>query len=142
MNKIYLIFFILSINFNYSQKIENSDTNFLNISLESKTVFKIDQDLTLKNNYFDHFLLTSNPLSDYNFNTKKLNKQLFSNYRFIEHNYTSYESYLRGCGPLLNGITVPVDSDDLMLSMTIDNFINNILFDGRGPLVRLFSSKD
>ena len=65
---------------------------------------------------------------NFKINIHKLNKNLFSNLHFIENTYINFNEYLRGCGPLVNGISSPINSGELILSITIDNFINNILF--------------
>ncbi|WP_299525001.1 hypothetical protein [Winogradskyella sp.] len=64
---------------------------------------------------------------DFKTNSEELNTKLFSNIKLVDNTYRDYNEYLRGCGLLENGITNPIDSGDLMLSVIIYNFVNNIL---------------
>ena len=61
-------------------------------------------------------------------NSEALNSKLFSNITINEYQQIDYSTYFRGCNALENGISNTVDSRDLMLSITIDNFVNRILF--------------
>ncbi|TXD83085.1 hypothetical protein ESY86_11365 [Subsaximicrobium wynnwilliamsii] len=63
----------------------------------------------------------------YNYNSKELNERLFSNINSIENTYIDHETFLRGCGYLENGVTNPIDSAGLMLSLILNNFLNNVL---------------
>lgn len=62
----------------------------------------------------------------------KLNTEMFSNFNLNKNTYATYSNYLRGCDPLDNGITNNLNGGELMLSMIIDNFVNNILFKDKG----------
>ena len=71
-----------------------------------------------------------------------LNTKLFSNISIIENTYLDQNKFLRGCGYLEDSVTNPVDSAGLMLSLVLNNFVNNVVFKDKGPLTRLFYPKN
>jgi hypothetical protein len=89
-----------------------------------KSIIEIDTNLSFKPYYFK---------------SKELNEQLIiPQITFVKNTFTDYNDYIRGCGPLEDGITKTVNSRDLMLSNIVDNFINNVVFKNRGPLNMIF----
>ncbi|WP_299525013.1 hypothetical protein [Winogradskyella sp.] len=89
---------------------------------------------------FSFFDATNN--IDFKPNSEELNTKLFSNIKIIENTYKDYSDFFSLCSPLDDGIANNVNSGDRMLSMVLNNFINNVLFKDRGPLTRLLSSKN
>ncbi len=118
----------------YSQDYERP-YYFSKITLDSNIEFKSDLYAA------ENTLWNYKPIRPFDFNmsylkfdTKNLNTKLFSNLEITENNSFDYSEYLRGCGPLENGISNSLDSKDLMLSMFIDNLINTYIFKGKGIL--------
>lgn len=118
----------------YSQNFEKNYKE--KFSIKSDTIFGLETNLDpvnipYKNDVFFsmHLKPTLNEFNsiDFNVNAKELSKKVFTNLNFIENTYIDYTDYLRGCGPLDNGITNNVKSSDIMLSNIIDNFVNTYL---------------
>lgn len=112
----------------YSQDYERP-YYFSKITLDSNIEFKSDLDAA------ENTLWNYKPIRPFDFNmsylkfdTKNLNNKLFSNLEIIENSYIDYSEYLRGCDPLEDGITNSANSGDLMLSLVIDNLVNNVIF--------------
>lgn len=79
----------------------------------------------------ESLLLYDLKFSNDEFYVKEINTRLFSNLKFTKNTFISPNSNLR-CKPLDNGITNEINSRDVMLSNILDNFVNNILFKGKG----------
>ncbi|WP_339757203.1 hypothetical protein [uncultured Winogradskyella sp.] len=130
---IYFVCGVITIPFIYSQNLDEKKYSFSTIKLESKIVFEFKLDsvnTAFKND--DPFSFSDINQTNFKLNSEELNTKLFSNFKLIENTYIDYTVYLRGCGPLEDGITNSVNSGDLMLSMVIDNFVNNVFFKGKG----------
>lgn len=115
----------------YSQSFEKNYATFFSIQLD--TIVGLESNLDFEKNLFKNDALLLNPTRDdfnkidFNVSAQELNKKVFSNLKFYENTYIDYSDYLRGCGPLDDGITNNVKSSDIMLSNIIDNFVNNYL---------------
>lgn len=123
---------IMSINTQvYSQNFEKNYAAFFSIQLD--TIVGLESNLDFEKNLFKNDALLLNPTRDdfnkidFNVSAQELNKKVFSNLKFYENTYIDYSDYLRGCGPLDDGITNNVKSSDIMLSNIIDNFVNTYL---------------
>ena len=121
-----LIIFFISL-FLYSQlsssqasDFSSSDYNNLLIKIDTITNLKIYKNSDSFNLQFSEAVINLN---------KRLRE---SSFELIENNSMDYIEYLRGCGPLDDGITNKVNSRSLMLSMAIDNFVNKVIFKGKG----------
>ncbi len=130
----YILFFICVLVTNtmmYSQSFEKNYATFFSIQLD--TIVGLESNLDFEKNLFKNDALLLNPTRDdfnkidFNVSAQELNKKVFSNLKFYENTYIDYSDYLRGCGPLDDGITNNVKSSDIMLSNIIDNFVNNYL---------------
>jgi len=122
-----------SIPVTYSQNLDEMNYSLSNTKLESNIAFKPKQDL-VKYTFQKHesFLFSDLNLTNLKLKSQNLNRKLFSNIKIIENTYMDYTDYLRGCGPLDDGITNTVNSRDLMLSVFLDNLVNNYIFKGKG----------
>lgn len=113
----------------YSQSFEKNYKELFSFKLD--TIIGLESNLVSENilsKNDDFFSMDSKPkLNDFNYNTEELSKKVFINFNFVENTYIDYSDYLRGCGPLDDGITNTVNSGELMLSNIIDNFVNNYL---------------
>lgn len=115
----------------HSQDIERNYATFFSIQLD--TIVGLESNLDFDKNLFKNEALLFKPTRndfnriDFNLNAEELNKKVFSNLTFYENTYIDYSDYLRGCGPLDDGITNNVKSGDIMLSNIIDNLVNNYL---------------
>jgi hypothetical protein len=115
----------------HSQDIEKNYATFFSIQLD--TIVGLEFNLDFEKNLFKNEVLFSKPTRDdfnridFNVRAEELNKKMFSNLTFYENTYIDYSDYLRGCGPLDDGITNNVKSGDVMLSNIIDNFVNTYL---------------
>ncbi len=118
----------------HSQNSEKSYASFF--SMKPDTILDLESNLDIEKNLlkkdaFFSFHNLSYTQNDSNpgiyINTEELNKKVLSNLTIIENTYIDYTEYLRGCGPLKDGITNTVNSGELMLSNIIDNFVNNYL---------------
>ena len=119
---------------------ENTDTSqFLSIKntlLLNDFYSQVKEKQTIESSIEINTTFRFNP---YYFDSKELNKHLIiPQITFVENTFTDYTDYIRGCGPLEDGITKTVNSRDLMLSNIVDNFINNVVFKNRGPLNMIF----
>src|SRR5690606_14150427 len=128
----YILFFICVLVTNtmmYSQSFEKNYKELFSFKLD--TIIGLESNLVSENilsKNDDFFSMDSKPkLNDFNYNTEELSKKVFINFNFVENTYIDYSDYLRGCGPLDDGITNTVNSGELMLSNIIDNFVNNYL---------------
>src|SRR5690606_20053214 len=116
----------------HSQDFEKNYATFFSIQLD--TIVGLESNLDFEKDLFKNEALLSKPTSvdfnriDFNVRAEELNKKVFSNLTFYENTYIDYSDYLRGCGPLDDGITNNVKSGDVMLSNIIDNFVNTYLF--------------
>ncbi|WP_178990922.1 hypothetical protein [Winogradskyella schleiferi] len=122
-----------SISVTYSQNLDEMNYSLSYTKLESNIAFKPKQDLvkyTFEKN--ESFLFSDLNLTNLKLNSLNLNRKLFSNIKIIENTYMDYTDYLRGCGPLDDGITNTFNSSDLMLSVFMDNLVNNYIFKGKG----------
>jgi hypothetical protein len=127
----------------YTQNSEKEIYSFSKLKLESKLVFPSNMDsLKITINKDRGFSFLKENVGNYVFDSKALNERLFSNINIIENTYKNNRDFFRLCGPLDNGIVNTVNSGDEMLSNILNNFVNNVLFDGRGPITRLFLSKN
>jgi hypothetical protein len=134
----------------YSQDLNNETYAFSQLKLGSESIFKSQLDSftinVLKEISFDtkktHFPIYDITEINYTFDTKTLNKRLFSNLKIVITTYKDYSDFFRLCSPLDEGVANNVNSADRMVSMVLNNFINNVVFKDRGPLTRLFSSKN
>jgi len=113
----------------YSQSFEKNYKELFSFKLD--TIIGLESNLVSENivsKNDDFFSINSKPnLNDFKLNTEELSKKVFSNLNFVENTYIDYSDYLRGCGPMEDGITNNVKSSDIMLSNIIDNFVNNYL---------------
>ncbi|MAB49893.1 MAG: hypothetical protein CMC05_14820 [Flavobacteriaceae bacterium] len=128
-----LLFLGINLLFGQENKFEENIYSFSSIKLESKIKLEPQLDsiyntISKKQSFSLHDV---NPMK-YNFELNELNNKLFSNFEIIENTYFDYKDYLRGCGPLQDGITNNVNTGDLMLSMFLDNLVNNYIFKGKG----------
>jgi hypothetical protein len=129
----------------YSQ---NQETCTAKSAIKLDTILKLESFGSLKTSFmkkkdsFSFFKSTNSDSVDFttfNFSNQELKKQLIiPQITFVENTFTDYTDYIRGCGPLEDGITKTVNSRDIMLSNIFDNFINNIVFKGGGPLNMIF----
>jgi hypothetical protein len=112
----------------YSQDLDKKSYLFSDIKLEPKLVY--ESVLVSMDTLFTKeptFSFSEMNQTYYNYNSKELNERLFSNINSIENTYIDHETFLRGCGYLENGVTNPIDSAGLMLSLILNNFLNNVL---------------
>lgn len=129
----------------YSQ---NQETCTAKSAIKLDTILKLESFGSLKTSFmkkkdsFSFFKSTNSDSVDFttfNFSNQELKKQLIiPQITFVKNTFTDYNDYIRGCGPLEDGITKTVNSRDLMLSNIVDNFVNNVLFKERGPLNMIF----
>src|SRR5690606_7360019 len=126
----YILFYICVLVTNtmmYSQSFEKNYKELFSFKLD--TIIGLESNLVSENivsKNDDFFSINSKPnLNDFKLNTEELSKKVFSNLNFVENTYIDYSDYLRGCGPMEDGITNNVKSSDIMLSNIIDNFVNN-----------------
>ena len=122
-----------SIPFTYSQNLDEMNYSLSKTKLESNMAFKPKLEL-VKYTFEKHesFLFSDLNLTNLKLKSQNLNRKLFSNIEITENSYMDYTDYLRGCGPLDDGITNTVNSRDLMLSVFLDNLVNNYIFKGKG----------
>lgn len=140
---IYFLILLLSIPAIYTQNSEKEINSFSKLKLESKLVVPSNLDsLKITINKDRGFSFLEENVGNYVFDSKALNERLFSNITIIENTYKDNRDFFRLCGPLDNGIVNTVNSGDEMLSNILNNFVNNVLFKGRGPITRLFLSKN
>lgn len=130
----FIVYFICALTTNtlvYSQNFEKNYKELFSIKLDS--VVGLKSNLDSENILFKNDALLLKPSRDdfnridFNVRAEELNKKVFSNLNFVENTYIDYSDYLRGCGPLDDGITNNVKSSDIILSNIIDNFVNNYL---------------
>lgn len=130
----FIIFFICALTTNtlvHSQDFEKNYAAFFLIQLD--TIVGLESNLDFEKSLLKNEALLLKPSRDdfnridFNVRAEELNKKMFSNLTFYENTYIDYSDYLRGCGPLDDGITNNVKSGDIMLSNIIDNFVNNYL---------------
>ncbi len=124
---IYFIFGVFTTPFLYAQNLDKN-YSFSTIKLESKIVFESELDSlysSFKND--EPFSFSDINLTNFKLNSEELNTKLFSNLEIIKNTYIDYSDYLRGCGPLDDGITTNVNSGEILLSNIIDNLVNNYL---------------
>jgi hypothetical protein len=134
---------LLSIPDIYTQNSEKEIYSFSKLKLESKLVVPSNLDsLKITINKDRGFSFLEENVGNYVFDSKALNERLFSNITIIENTYKDNRDFFRLCGPLDNGIVNTVNNGDEMLSNILNNFVNNVLFKGRGPITRLFLSKN
>ena len=129
----------------YSQ---NQETCTAKSAIKLDTILKLESFGSLKTSFmkkkdsFSFFKSTNSDSVDFttfNFSNQELKKQLIiPQITFVKNTFTDYNDYIRGCGPLEDGITKTVNGRDLMLSNIVDNFVNNVLFKERGPLNMIF----
>ncbi len=138
---VYIIIMLITIPFIYSQNLDKKHYSFSALKLDYNVSFKTNLDSLNTSFRNDEFFSFRNNISfafydsnfaDFEINLEKLNESLFSNFEIVENTYLDYSNYLRGCGPLDDGIVNKVNSGELMLSNIIDNFVNNYIFKGKG----------
>jgi hypothetical protein len=124
--------------FIYSQELEKQKYDFSTVELNSKIIFKPELDLKYFSFRNDKSFISSDV--NFTFDSDQLNKKLFSSFEIIENSYLDHEQFFRGCGYLEDGLYNPVSSGGLMLSLIINNFINNIVLDGKGLFARFLNN--
>lgn len=128
-----LLFFGVNLLFSQENNSEEKIYSFSSIKFESEILLEPALNSIYSTiNKKKFFLFSDVNLINYTINSSELNKKLFSNIEIIENTYIDYTDYLRGCGPLDDGITKKVNSQDLMLSNFLDNLVNNYIFKGKG----------
>ena len=128
-----VVLFVLFGSLGFGKSYSENPLLFKPIELNEEYLF--DENFDLYNNSYhnnNYVMLNDINTTHFEYNTEKVNAKLFSNFKLIENTYGDYTEYLRGCDNLEDGITNHIKSGVLILSMIINHFVNNILFEGRG----------
>ena len=134
-----VLFMILSLS-GFAQSLDEKSGLFTPLDLYDQLSFDINIGLYNNPNQNDTFVLLNDMnTSTFKVDSEKLNTKLFSNIEIIENTYKDYRDFFRLCSPLDNGIANTGNSGDEMLHNILNNFVNNVLFNGRGPINRLFN---
>lgn len=129
----YIIITLITIPSIFSQNTDRKHYSFYALKLDSIVLLKPNFDSINTSLKVDTSISSYDlNLTDFKIDSEKLNKKLFTNFKYQETNYIDVSDYLRGCGPLEDGITNSINSGELMLSNIIDNFVNNYVFKGKG----------
>tara|TARA_R100001369_G_scaffold1859_1_gene6057 strand:- start:205 stop:621 length:417 start_codon:yes stop_codon:yes gene_type:complete len=123
------IFILVTFQFIYSQESARKSYSFSTIKTQPKIIFGVVLDsvnTSISNN--TTFSFSQLNQTNYIFNVKELNENLFSNLNLFDNNYKDYTNYFMRCGYLEDGISVEINNPgDVMLSNIIDSFVNNYL---------------
>lgn len=128
---IYLLISLSSVYLSHSQDLDKS-IFFIKKNVEHEIVFGYNTNITFDYSYnninINSPLIYDFYLTNLEFNPNKFNSRLYTKFTFTENNFIDYTEYLRGCGPLDDGITNNIKSGGFIISMTIDNLVNNVIF--------------
>ena len=127
---IILIFALASMHQAYSQTRDFEEIDSYPLQYENISKFKLLNNVQTLDFQFQQNSSNYNILridSTFDFNSEELNKKLFSNFKVVNYSFIDYTDYLRGCGPLDDGITKSVNGGDVIISNIFDNLVNNYL---------------
>ncbi|WP_296317993.1 hypothetical protein [Winogradskyella sp. UBA3174] len=142
INSLIAVFVLIANSELIAQELDKKSYSFSTIKLQPKILF--EPVLETKNITFTKdtsFSFSEMRQTNYYINSEALNDRLFSNFTVVENTYKDYSDFFRLCSPLDNGIANNESGGDRILSMVLNNFVNNAIFNGRGPITRLFNLK-
>jgi len=130
--RIALIFVLLLSIFCSAQTLEYktvdfSSSEFLNTEFTAFEFTTIVTPLTFEFQQNDAKFTMLEGDTDFEINSEIFNSKVFSNLNLFENNYQNDFNYLRGCGPLKDGLTHTVSGSDVMISRAVDYAVNDYL---------------
>lgn len=113
------------------QSISSQDldsVSYFQISIEKPRIYFEDKRQSLTPFLGSNLKFSSSDFNHLNFDSERINKHILFNICFSPKIFNDYKDYFRGCKSLQDGIYSSIKSGDLILSMSMDYFVNNILF--------------
>jgi hypothetical protein len=142
-----LITFTVQIISIQAQEFNNAMPKVLSYELEGVSLINLDLYQKSKDHYplSDDSKIALSLFKDYwqysKIDTQVLNKKLYDHSQVVQNSFLNHEEFLRGCGLLEDGISNSFDSGEMMLSLVLNNFINNVvltkgIFSNKGKKIK------